>query len=166
MATFPEYNGRGDWAEFVLNAAGAYLVELMQANLKAQGLQDSRLYKGLTYTVKGDQLEIVLPDYARWVEQGRRPFGVEQRFPVNSLPPMAAILDWIKRKRIKGRNKKGQFISNNSLAWAIRVMISKRGIKPRPFVAPALDTAETEINEYFATSYSLLIDSQIETIIN
>ena len=165
MANLPPYKGQGDFAEFVLTAAAEYLIELMVANLEAHGLKDSRIIKGITYTIKGDRLTINLPDYAQWVEQGRRPFGNESPYPVNTLPPASAILEWIRRKGIKGRDKKGRFISNNSLAWAIRTMIAKRGIRPRPFVAPALEAGEKELNEYFGTSYSLFLDESIRDII-
>jgi hypothetical protein len=46
------------------------------------------------------------------------------------MVPIPAILEWIKIKGIRGRNKKGQFIPRLSFAFAIRQSIFKYGIRP------------------------------------
>ena len=49
-------------------------------------------------------------------------------------PPTGLIEKWIKRKGLKGRNKKsGRFITNQSFAFAIAKSIQKKGIKSLSF---------------------------------
>ena len=49
-------------------------------------------------------------------------------------PPTGILEKWIKRKGLKGRNKKsGRFITNKSFAFAIAKSIQKKGIKSLSF---------------------------------
>ena len=152
---------------FILDAVGMYVVELMQEALVTYGMKDSRLYSQIKYSIDTTNLVLSfeLPAYSEWVEKGRRPFGNESPFPVNMPPPLGPIIEWIRRKRIQGRDKKGRFITVNSLAWAIRTMISKRGIKPRPFISDAITTAEPELNKYFATTFDLIVDDSLKKLV-
>lgn len=70
-------------------------------------------------------------DYFEAVNSGRRP----QKKKV----PIQALLDWIKIRGLKGRNKKGQFIPNLSLAFAIQTNIYKFGIAPAGIYDKGLD---------------------------
>lgn len=62
--------------------------------------------------------------------RGRRP---------GRMPPIKSIADWIKSKGIQGRNKKGQFIKVQSLAFAIAKHIAKSGIKGTPILENVSD---------------------------
>jgi hypothetical protein len=44
-------------------------------------------------------------------------------------PPFQAIFEWIQAKGIQGRNKKGQFITHEQFANAIRWGIAKKGTR-------------------------------------
>ena len=44
-------------------------------------------------------------------------------------PPSSIIEKWIKRKGLKGRDKKGRFITHKSLSFLIARSIKKKGIK-------------------------------------
>jgi hypothetical protein len=44
-------------------------------------------------------------------------------------PPSGIIEKWIKRKGLKGRDKKGRFITHKSLSFLIARSIKKKGIK-------------------------------------
>lgn len=157
-----------DFGTAALKAVGEYLVDLLKANLEAQGLADSRIIKGITYTadVQRGMVVINAPDYARYVEQGRRPYGNIAPFPVNTPPPYGPILEWVKRKRVQLRDKKGRFLSFGKTAWVVRAIIAKKGIKPRPFIEPAIKVAEVELNEYLATSFELVVDKSLRQLIS
>ena len=71
-------------------------------------------------------LKVIMADYAEYVQQGRRPG--KKNVPIKSL------LDWIKERNLKGRDKKGRFISNLSFAFAIQKNINKFGIRPSNFI--------------------------------
>lgn len=70
-------------------------------------------------------------DYFENVNLGRR--------PEKKKVPITALLNWIKIRGIKGRNKKGQFIPNLSLAFAIQTNIFKFGIRPANIYDKGLD---------------------------
>ena len=53
--------------------------------------------------------------------------------------PISALLSWIKIRGLKGRNKKGRFIPNLSLAFAIQTNIYKFGIRPANIYDKGLD---------------------------
>ena len=79
-------------------------------------------------------------DYFKYVNQGRR-IGVKK-------VPLKALLDWIKVRGIKGRNKKGQFMKNTSLAFAMQTNIFKYGIRPANIYDKGLDGIEDMFNNF------------------
>lgn len=61
-------------------------------------------------------IESHLPEYAYWVEHGRKP---------GKMPPEAPIKDWIRKHNIDKR-----------ALFPIRRKIGKEGTKPKPFTEP------------------------------
>jgi hypothetical protein len=98
-------------------------------------------------------LKVIMADYAEYVQQGRRPG--KKNVPIKSL------LDWIKERNLKGRNKKGRFISNLSFAFAIQKNINKFGIRPSNFIDFSIDKllSDTRIS-------TLIEDAAYEDLIN
>lgn len=60
--------------------------------------------------------------YLTYVDQGRR--------KGSKMPPPAAIVPWIKHRKIKFRDRKGRFITNKQTSFIIAKSIAKNGIKP------------------------------------
>ena len=81
-----------------------------------------------------------LPEHAQYVDSGRRP-GTKK-------VPISALIKWIKRYRIVGRDpKSGKYRkaapgSVNATAFAIQQAIFKKGIKARPFLEKTLAYGE------------------------
>lgn len=96
------------------------------------------LYNSLTATVKntkdGPELTITYADYFKYVNLGRK--------AGKKFVPIPAILEWIKVRGIKGRNKKGRFIPRLSFAFAIRQSIYKYGIRPSNIYDKGLNSLE------------------------
>jgi hypothetical protein len=71
-----------------------------------------------------NQAQISYMDYFKYVNRGRK--------PKSKRVPIPALLEWIKYKKIKPRDKKGRFIKMKpmSLAFAIQTNIYKFGIRP------------------------------------
>jgi hypothetical protein len=138
------------------------------------------LYNSLTATVmpgdNGFELVITYADYFKYVNEGRRP-GLKR-------VPLTALLNWIKIRGIKGRNKKGRFISNLGMAFAIRENIFKYGIRPADIYDKGLDSLEAifenpppELAQVYTDLYAAiendivnfvdanLVTKEIETII-
>ena len=88
-------------------------------------------------------LQIMMADYAEYVQQGRR--------PGKGNVPIKSLLDWIKERKLKGRDKKGKFISNLSFAFAIQKNIKRYGIRASNFIDFSIE--------------KLLKDTRIEQII-
>lgn len=71
-------------------------------------------------------LQVIMEDYGTYVQEGRA--AGKKGVPIKSL------LDWIKDRKLKGRNAKGRFITNTSFAFAIQKNIKKYGIRPSKFI--------------------------------
>jgi hypothetical protein len=52
-----------------------------------------------------------------------------------------AVLKWIRVKGIKGRDKKGRFISNEQLSFAIARSIAQKGIVGVPYFTLGVERA-------------------------
>jgi hypothetical protein len=137
--------------EEALQKLGTLFVKMMKQKIREKiypygnpqsGVGDKyasgNLYNTLTATVmpNGDDFELVITyaDYFKYVNRGR-PAGVKK-------VPLTALLDWIKIRGIRGRDKKGRFIPNLSLAFAIRQNIYKYGIRPANIYDKGLDSLE------------------------
>ena len=95
-----------------------------------------KLMKSIDYEViNGNDgsptLEISYIDYFENVNLGRR--------PEKKKVPITALLNWIKVRGLKGRNKKGQFIPSLSFAFAIQTNIYKFGIRKANIYDKGLD---------------------------
>lgn len=53
----------------------------------------------------------------------------------NKKPPLSAIMGWLKTKGYKGRNAKGQFITDRSFGFLVQNAIFQRGLKPSNFIS-------------------------------
>lgn len=86
--------------------------------------------------------------YGLYVEFGRKP---------GTPPPIAPILDWVKKKKIAGTysiktkqrsragGKKAVASQNMGVAKAIQKSIGKKGTQPHPFLRPGFERAKRRI---------------------
>jgi hypothetical protein len=92
--------------------------KMMASILRQNGKGGSRIIKklGLRILTYDNKIEVTtkLPDYAIYVDQGRKP---------GKMPPLRAVLAWMKRKNI---DKKYSFV--------IRRKIGREGIKATNFI--------------------------------
>lgn len=117
----------------VLKTIQDELYILLEYSLKNYQLQDSDLVKNITIQLKDNFFTFMLPDYAEYVESGRR---------ANSkMPPNDAIVAWCREKGIP---------TDNSTVWKIRQAIARNGIKARPFIDQLLDLAQQDWNNDWA----------------
>lgn len=111
------------------------------------------------YNPNNKSLQVEMLDYWKYVNDGRRP---------GRYAPLDSILNWIKAKGLKGRDKKtGRFITNESFAWGINTNIKKFGIAPTFFAdnaeARVLKEYEEKIAEALDKDYSDYFASIIES---
>lgn len=83
--------------------------------------------------------------YAWWVVKGRRAGG--------RLPPVSAILDWV---RVKGLQSDG--LSPRQLAWVIARQIQRRGTAPQDFITPVADSIGPRLRDWALTRLEQVLD--------
>ena len=108
----------------------------------------------LTVTKNGIVLPITLPEYGIYVDN-----GAERK--KGGMPPVRAITEWIKQKRISVP----QAMSPIQFAWAIAKNIEKKGQrfkKPKPFIQVSLDNVIQRNLENIGIATALDIDENIE----
>lgn len=113
----------------------ALVIEIVQQLKNADKEATGKLARSIDYelieALDGISIGIKAEKYLAVVDGGRRRGA--------KAPPSDAILDWIKVRKIKGRDKKtGKFISQKSAAFLIARSIGKNGIKPAFIIKKSL----------------------------
>tara|TARA_R110000744_G_scaffold33218_2_gene77550 strand:+ start:423 stop:962 length:540 start_codon:yes stop_codon:yes gene_type:complete len=139
-----------DNIEKYLNSFGKQVVNRAKGNLqkakKGGALEQSIKFKVVT-SQDGFTVEFYMNNYGQFVDKGVSGNKQSQSYKdykgrvvkspfkyTNKQPPPDILSKWIKRKGIKGRDKKsGRFISNMSLAFIIGRSIKRDGIKSLSF---------------------------------
>ena len=114
-------------------------------------LSTSDLVKNIKAIPVGDTVEVFMPNYAIYVEKGRKP-GVK-------APPVYVIVAWIKKKKIPLRG--GRI---NAVAYAIARSIGRWGIKAKPFIERSAD--ELFNSEPFAIALEDFLEDELIQILN
>jgi len=81
-------------------------------------------------------------------------------------PPIREISKWISQKGIKGRDKKGRFIRNESLAFLISRSIKRDGIKPTKFFSNAFEKEFLKMPDKIVEAFGLDVDQFLEQTLN
>jgi hypothetical protein len=76
-------------------------------------------------------LSVFMEDYAQFVQSGR--------VPGQKGVPISALEQWIKDRKLTGRDKRGRYITRRSFAFAIQKNIQKFGIRPSNFLDVAFE---------------------------
>jgi hypothetical protein len=158
--------------EDLLNEYAAAVVERAKSNLRIKrrvrgkvvnrfasgNLSRSLVYKlkfrynkpTIDFTVNND----AAGKYADVIEDGRRPYPGQP----NKRPPVKAIEEWIKIKKLKLRNNQGQFIKSTddtirAAALRIAINIGERGIEGIHYYQDAVNDTWDEYKEQLITAY-------------
>jgi hypothetical protein len=99
-------------------------------------------------------LPITMETYGKWVDDGaERGAG--------KMPPVRAIADWIRQKRI---NVPGKF-TTEQFAWAIARNIAKKGQrfkKPKPFIEISLNQVFMSNTNNIGNAFAMDVENYIE----
>ena len=151
---------------------------------KKKQTRQNTLYNDYNYLVTANKSSVTLEfefggaeDYWAFVDEGVRGAGGfkgsgkmrGQGSPFkfgSKMPPRKPLIDWIRNKPIKGRDKKGRFITNESLGFLIQRAIYQRGLTrtqffTKPFTQE-LDNQIENITESFADDLELAIETIIK----
>ena len=124
--------------EALLNSFGNTLISRYRDKIKEYA--SGKLYKTIDYTItsKSDSYLVTINLEAYWVflENGRKPGA--------KMPPVSAIENWIKVRKIIPRpvtlkSGKQRVPTIPQLAYVIARSIAKNGIAPRPFMRESIN---------------------------
>ena len=144
-----------DSIENYLKSYGKYIVRQARGILKSKGKDTTgKLSSSLKYKVtkekEGFEIKFLASKYAAFVNKGVS--GTEGRrtyidkdgkrktspFKFKKQPPSNVIERWTVAKGIKGRDRKGRFITRKSLAFLIARSIKRKGIPAASFYTQPL----------------------------
>lgn len=120
-------------------------------------------------------LEIVMPDYAEYLDKGVNGIEVGYGSPYSyksKMPPTKEIRKWLVKRGRKARADKYKPVSTtdrknkrlrkavsendtNSLAFAIARSIYKRGIKPTKFLSKAIKDTQKEFRDKISKAFQV-----------
>ena len=151
---------------------------------KKKQTKQNTLYNDYDYLVTASDSSVTLEfefggaeDYWAFVDEGVKGVGGYkgsgkmrgQGSPFkfgSKMPPRRPLINWIKNKPIKGRDKKGRFISNESLGFLIQRAIYQRGLTRTQFFSKPftqeLDNQIGSITEAFADDLELALETIIK----
>tara|TARA_R110002167_G_scaffold287337_1_gene492201 strand:+ start:84 stop:617 length:534 start_codon:yes stop_codon:yes gene_type:complete len=167
--------------EAYLNSFGKQVVNRAKANLgKAKG-GNTELAKTIKFEVKRDAegfvVSFLMADYGAFLDKGVSGNKKKQSYKdyknqtktspysyTTKQPPPDILARWIKKKGIKGRDKKsGRFITNLSLAFIIGRKIKRDGIKSLSFFQKPLGLGMKEFGKELLGAISTDIIKSIST---
>ena len=157
-----------------LNKFGQFVIQQARSRLSKGKKNSSRkLYNSLEYLPFRDGnsigVKFFMEKYGKFQDKGVK--GTKSNYIENknspysykaSMPPPKAFKDFIKRKKIKGRDKKtGRFITNKTLQFLIARSIFQKGIKASMFFTKPFNQAyeklPTELQENFVKDIEKII---------
>jgi hypothetical protein len=95
--------------------------------------------------VSGNKVKRSFQDYKGKTEKSPFKYTTKQ-------PPSGIIEKWIKKKGLKGRDKKGRFITHKSLSFLIARSIKKKGIQGISFFQKPLMLGMKQFSDKFGAA--------------
>lgn len=126
------------------------------------------LYNSLKYELdvhkNSFSLTFFMEDYGKFVDRGVS--GVKNKYNTpfsykTKMPPSKVFDKWIKQRGIKGRDKKGRFITNKSLSFLIARSIFNKGIKPSMFFTKPFERAFKKLPNEVAEKFGLEVEEML-----
>lgn len=166
--------------EKVLSSFGSKLIQKARANLnKKDKRAKGTLFNEMSYNIEKTPTGVKFvmdfgqaEDYWVFVDQGvegaggfkgsgrKRGQGSKFKFG-RKQPPLRAILPWIKLKGLKGRDKKGRFITDKSLGFLIARSIKQRGLERTRFITKPYEDMIDDLKQDLTVAMAEDIDNSI-----
>jgi hypothetical protein len=128
---FDKYKGMSN------KVASGTLANSIEVKFEKGGIQQNKItrrqfLKGQTGISNiPDKIIVLMVEYGQYVQSGR--------LPGKGFVPVGSLMKWIKERGLKGRDKKGKFITDKSFAFAIQKNIKKFGIRPANFLDVSIE---------------------------
>ena len=149
-----------------LNAFRKHVITEARKNLTRNKKNASKtLYNDMSSFLKVSknsfELGFEMPIYGQFQDQGVS--GKKKKYDTpfsykSKQPPSDVFEAWIKRKGIKGRDKRGRFITNKSLSYLIARSVFNNGIKPSLFFTRPFELAYKRLGDDIIEAFGLDID--------
>ena len=149
-----------------LNAFRKHVITEARKNLTRNKKNASKtLYNDMSSFLKVSknsfELGFEMPIYGQFQDQGVS--GKKKKYDTpfsykSKQPPSDVFEAWIKRKGIKGRDKRGRFITNKSLSYLIARSVFNNGIKPSLFFTRPFELAYKRLGNDIIEAFGLDID--------
>lgn len=147
-----------------LTNAGRVDRGILRGSIRSQTIGKATTVEGVVY---------VGAEHGPWVEYGRKglkssPPGTTNKSGKAAWPPIDVIRGWVARhakilapsgRTRSGRARPAKISDVESLAFLIARKIAMRGIKPTPFIGPAVDAARPRFNRRVRELTRLAIQS-------
>lgn len=120
------------------------------------------------YSSGNFSLAFLMEEYMQYQDQGVK--GKKSTYPESKsspfsykdkAPPSSVFEKWIKQRGIQGRNKKGQYITNKSLAYLISRSIFNKGIKGSMFFTRPFETNYKKLPDELVEAFGLDLETFI-----
>jgi hypothetical protein len=151
-----------------------YVIQQSRSNLTKNRKNDTKkLYNSLkgeivtenNYSIVGFSMDL----HGLFVDKGVKGSKSSAKAPnspysfKSKMPPVAVIAKWVKRRGLKGRDKNGRFIKDNTLAYLISRSIFQKGMKPslfftKPFEAGYKKYIDIDLLKSFGDDLDTMID--------
>jgi len=162
----------------VLNAYAEYVVDSAKKNLVDERKSLGDLYKSVSYKYEKSQdlflLDFLMEDYGTFVDKGVR--GKTSTYPETKAAlsqfqygsgnfPKGGLRDgikgWLEKKRFQWRDKKGKFMSYDTMTYLISRSIYNKGLKANLFFTTPFELGLQNLPKQLTDAFSLDIENAI-----
>jgi len=162
----------------VLNAYAEYVVDSAKKNLVDERKSLGDLYKSVSYKYEKSQdlflLDFLMEDYGTFVDKGVR--GKTSTYPETKAAlsqfqygsgnfPKGGLRDgikgWLEKKRFQWRDKKGKFMSYDTMTYLISRSIYNKGLKANLFFTTPFEAGLQNLPKQLTDAFSLDIENAI-----
>jgi len=162
----------------VVNKYGKYVVQQSKSNLTKDKKGGGDLYNSVSYKIEKSQddflLEFLMEDYGAFVDRGVK--GKTSTYPQTSAAlskfqygsgtgPKGGltkgIRKWLQKKRFQFRDKKGRFMSYESMTFLISRSIYNKGLKANLFFTKPFEAGLKRLPDDLIKGFALDIENAI-----
>lgn len=127
-----------------LNEVVQPALQVVEFILRKVNLGDSSLAKRTEVKVENGDVVVLMPDYAKYADKGRRP---------GKIPPVSSILEWIRRENIAVPTS----FTQEQFAFAIAKNIGKEGTRGHFFIEQMASNLQELVFDYINKEIDKLI---------
>ena len=142
--------------EIAANRYAKYVIQQSRTNLTKNKNGGGALYNSLDYKIVEDDYDILvqflMEDYGTFHDKGvkgsKSVYSQSAKSPfkyTNKMPPTRVFDQWVIKRKIAPRDKKGRFLSRKTLKYLIARSIFEKGLKATNFFSKPF---EKGINKY------------------